>query len=354
MYTITLEVNQTCNLRCRYCYLENKDSSEMTYDTAVRCIDFALFNACQHKDRRIWIDLVGGEPLLSFGLLKKIVSYSDTRAKKLGVNTTFSLTTNGTIITNEILNWLISNHVHIKISIDGTDTVHNLNRVYADGNGSHGTVISNLPFFRAYEKATGIYMQATHVITQNNYRFLFDSCKYLVENLGMHIIDTALDLSYSWSESSLDSITEAIEKTILLYLEHKECNTPFLWGMIVDMNNFKSPISPCYKCGAGLISCYVRTNGDIYGCSANLNVKYKLGSLESGFNGKMLSDLKRIAEINNENCNNCKIYKFCSAKSCAMNSLKCNGSIDFPSPALCSMEKRKYGLYQKYKEFLRF
>lgn len=352
MYTITLEVNQKCNLCCRYCYLKSKNNSEMPYETATQCIDFAIHNTTHHKDRRLWVDLVGGEPLLSFTLLKRIVKYTCNSTNKSGLLPTFSLTTNGTIMTEDILDWLITNHIHIKLSIDGRKNVHNLNRVYPTGIGSHSDLIRNLPSFKTYEHETHIPIQATHVITKNNLYSSFDTCKYLVEELGMSIIDTALDLSCDWSESDLETISQETEKTLLLYIQHKNSQNPFLWGTVVDMQNYRNKLNSCYKCGAGLISSYIRTNGDIYACSANLINKYRLGTLDNGFEPQKLEMLKHIKEIKNGKCHDCHIYNYCTAKCCIMNSLRFNESIDLPSSLLCRVEQIKYKLYEKYKESL--
>ena len=69
MYSLTLEINQKCNLSCIYCYLGEKDKSEMPLETATKSIDLAFNNTKIHRDKKIWIDFIGGEPLLDFGYI---------------------------------------------------------------------------------------------------------------------------------------------------------------------------------------------------------------------------------------------------------------------------------------------
>lgn len=75
MYTITLEVNQICNLRCEYCYLGEKTNQKMTEDIAHKSLQIAFLNVEKHKDKRLWVDFVGGEALISFVFLQKLVEY---------------------------------------------------------------------------------------------------------------------------------------------------------------------------------------------------------------------------------------------------------------------------------------
>lgn len=127
MYTITLEVNQICNLRCTYCYLGKKTNQKMSERIAYNGLEIAFLNVEKHKDRRLWVDFVGGEALLSFSLLKQLVEYIERRALQRNILVTYSITTNGTILNDEILTWLIKYKIHLKISIDGDEETHNRN-----------------------------------------------------------------------------------------------------------------------------------------------------------------------------------------------------------------------------------
>lgn len=125
MYTITLEVNQICNLRCTYCYLGRKTNQKMSEQIAYKGLEIAFLNAENHRDRRLWVDFVGGEALLSLSFLKHLVDYIEGQALKRNILVTYSITTNGTILNDEILAWLIKYRIHLKVSIDGDEETHN-------------------------------------------------------------------------------------------------------------------------------------------------------------------------------------------------------------------------------------
>ena len=143
MYTITLEVNQICNLRCTYCYLGRKTNQKMSEQIAYKGLEIAFLNVERHRDRRLWVDFVGGEALLSFPFLKQLVEYIEGQALKRNILVTYSITTNGTILNDEILAWLIRYKIHLKVSIDGAEETHNRNRKWVDGGGSYANIIDN-------------------------------------------------------------------------------------------------------------------------------------------------------------------------------------------------------------------
>lgn len=214
MYSITLEVNQICNFSCDYCYLGKLSSKRMDFVTAYQAMEIAFLNAQRHPDHMVWIDFVGGETLLSYEFIRKVSDWIDLEAQKRNLEVKYSITTNGSIINQDILEWLIRKKVQVKISIDGGKEVQDKNRKYCDGSGTHDKIIDNIAQFHEYENRTKMRMQATHVVTRNNYEDLYNSVKYLVEDLEMQVIDSALDLSVEWNYEQLDFIAKEWEKVI--------------------------------------------------------------------------------------------------------------------------------------------
>lgn len=155
MYTITLEVNQICNLRCDYCYLGEKTNQKMTEETAHKGLEIAFLNVEKHRDRRLWVDFVGGEAFLSFQLLQNLVEYIEREAKKRNVTVSYSVTTNGTIIDKSILDWLAKYRFHLKLSIDGNKETHDRNRKISSNMGSYQSIMENMCYFKEYEEKAG-------------------------------------------------------------------------------------------------------------------------------------------------------------------------------------------------------
>ena len=149
---LTLQVTQNCNLRCSYCiysYDSNHDQrshsqKSMTLQTAKKAVDFYYDHSVDSSNAAI--SFYGGEPLLQFPLIKEIVAYAE--ALFSGKNIVFSITTNATLLTEEIARFLCEHNFHILLSIDGPKAIHDKNRKTVDGHGSFEKVIQGLKIIR--------------------------------------------------------------------------------------------------------------------------------------------------------------------------------------------------------------
>lgn len=145
---ITLQLTQNCNLRCSYCAYTNSNNTsqrnhslkKMDLKTAKNSIDFFVKHSCD--SRSVAIGLYGGEPLIEFELLKQIIEYAESQF--IGKKVTFSMTTNGTLLTPEKFMYLIQHNVSVVVSIDGPKRIHDTNRVMVNGQGSFGSILTNL------------------------------------------------------------------------------------------------------------------------------------------------------------------------------------------------------------------
>ena len=351
MYTVTLEINQICNLRCDYCYLGEKKNQLMSEQVAHHGLEIAFLNAEKHKDRRIWVDFVGGEALLSFPFLQMLVDFIDTEAEKRKLFVTYSMTTNGTIMNDEILLWLIKHSIRLKLSIDGSESIHNKNRKTVSGKGSYQLIKKNLPYFKKYEIATKQCIQVAHVVTQNNYFKAFESVKHLVENMGFRVVDSSIDVTKRWEKEELDYLADQWTKIFEYYIKRKEENNPFLWEPILDFKKYEEREEQSGFCGAGLIQMYVKNNGKIYGCAANLRESGCIGNVEKGLSG---NTIRRYRELSSDNsiCLSCDIREKCQNRKCIMNSLVYSGTIEEHNPDMCYFERHKIQIWQKYRKLV--
>ena len=144
---LTLQVTQQCNLRCAYCaysgiYEGNRTHSclRMDWDTAKKAIDFFLSRTPETS--RVVIGFYGGEPLLEFELIKKCVEYAKSQVE--GKEIRFNMTTNGTLLSDEVVDFLVENDVMLSISLDGSEEEHDANRKFVNGKGSFSTIIKNI------------------------------------------------------------------------------------------------------------------------------------------------------------------------------------------------------------------
>ncbi len=145
--TLTLQVTQQCNLRCDYCAFsglyENKRkhaNRRMDFETAKKAMDF-YFERNREK-REAHISFYGGEPLLEFGLVKQCVQYAKQRMKNKTL--TFGMTTNGTLLKDDVIQYLDENKFSVAISLDGSKEEHDANRRFINGGGTFDIIIDNV------------------------------------------------------------------------------------------------------------------------------------------------------------------------------------------------------------------
>ena len=147
--SITLFLAQECNLRCTYCYAEDgeyDDRGLISYETACKAVDFLIESSGEYKD--LHITFFGGEPLISFPIIKELVGYIRDKEMETGKKISLGMTTNGTLITEEIEKFLIDNQISVQVSIDGDKETQNANRFYANKKGCYDTVIKNTASMR--------------------------------------------------------------------------------------------------------------------------------------------------------------------------------------------------------------
>lgn len=352
MFSLTLEINQVCNLKCRYCYLGEKSGKYMEYSTAIRAIDHAFEKVKIHKDRKLWFDFIGGEPLLSFEYVKKIVKYIYEKNSLYDYTLFFSMTTNATILSEKIIDYLIDNRFNLKISLDGSRSVNDKNRIMLNGRSSHDCVLENMRLLKKYEDRTGKYVQVTNVITKDNFENYYETLVYLTSILGLRVIDSSIDMCADWEKEELERFESVLQSTIEYFFERAASEQGFCWGFADRLLSIRKKKRQFYTCGGGIISSYVRTDGSIFACPANLNSEVAIGHINVGYDLRILEYLKSIKGIENENCQNCELYDSCTANSCIMQSLLKTNDVNKPDPVLCYIQKMFYRLYLKNEDML--
>lgn len=153
--SITFIVTEDCQLRCKYCYLVGKNSfKKLSFETAKKCVDYILENKEYFPENSVIWDFIGGEPFLEIQLIDKICDYIKIRMYELDHrwfnNYRFSFTTNGLQYSNANIQRFIKKnitHVSMTLTLDGTESKHDLNRVYSDGEGSYKDVVKNVPLW---------------------------------------------------------------------------------------------------------------------------------------------------------------------------------------------------------------
>ena len=201
-----LHLTDACNLNCKYCY-ENKKCAELSVENIKSIIDYEISN----KSKTSHIGFYGGEPLLKKNLIFETVEY--IKSKKSKTKFSFGITTNGTLIDDEFIEFMKKNDfINIAYSFDGDEKVQNLNRVTDDGRGTFEVVFKNAKkLLEAFD-----YTAAMVVVTKNNVRELENSVNFLI-NTGFKIINLLFDYTENWQDEDLDIIRTQFEKVGEIY-----------------------------------------------------------------------------------------------------------------------------------------
>lgn len=337
----TVWVTNECNLRCNYCYVQ-KEFAYMKNDTAYDVVNF-IYRECQ-KDEKIVIGFHGGEPLINFNIIKLIVM--ELKDKE---NIQYLLTTNGTLITDDIAVF-ISRYLKngVSVSIDGTREVHDYNRKDRDGIGTYNAVLKSIKKLNDL----GCSLRLRMTITPDNVSNLFEGYCELMElscqNQVVYIPDIESEL---WTQEKINLWNEQ-EKKIFEYM----------WRNYNDkFKNYIENLKSYYLKYKGICSATNRKsynidwNGRIYPCIRSVGRKeFMLGNVHDGLNKKMVDKLQK--DLNNEkmitniSCSKCGKRVICDVNRCKIISKILNGAYDLPSAVWCNINRNKYCLIKEYEE----
>lgn len=332
---MTLQLTQQCNLRCTYCIYSisshsrqrSHSNERMSKETALAAIDFL----CEHSvdSDHVNVGFYGGEPLLEFPLIKEIINYANYRFQDKSIS--FSITTNGTLLTEEVLGFFAENEVKLMISLDGPEEIHNKNRRFVSGGGSFETIIENIKLLKTLYPEYSKDLQISMVIDQEND---FDCHNEItLDGRALHDItirSTFIDREYDdlGTDFSWDFEVQYeyhMFLTLLAYWgryparETSKITDNILRKGIIDAEATKEflpikaidcPSGPCIP-GQGRL--FVTTSGRFLPCErvSELSPSMTIGSIHDGFNVEAANKMMNIARISEDECKKCWAFRFC-------------------------------------------
>ena len=355
-----LNIAHDCNLRCKYCFADEGEYKGhrmlMSAEVGKRAVDFVIKNSGPRKN--IEIDLFGGEPLMAFGTIKEIVEYAREQEKLHNTNIRFTMTTNATLLTDEIMEYIDKNMGNIVLSIDGRKDINDKVRVRYNGSGCFDDILPKIKkMVEKRDKSKQYYARGT--FTRNNTDFYNDVLALANEGFKeISIEPVVLEAGHELSlrEEDLPSICESYDKLLAEMESRIGTDKEFkFYHFNVDLNG-----GPCvYKrisgCGAGHEYVAVTPEGDIYPCHQFVgNENYKMGSIYTeAFNDELALEFKNAHIYNKEKCRDCWARFYCSG-GCQANNYNFNKDIHVPYELGCKITKKRLecaiALKCKYEE----
>ncbi|MDV3428210.1 MAG: thioether cross-link-forming SCIFF peptide maturase [Bacillota bacterium] len=344
---LCLNIAHDCNLRCKYCFADEGEyrgkRELMSFEVGKRAIDFVIKHSGPRKN--IEVDLFGGEPLMVFDTVKKIVDYGKGAGEKSGKNIRFTMTTNCTLLNDEIMDYLNKNMVNIVLSLDGRKEVNDKVRVRADGTGSFDAIVPKIKkMIEKRDKDKAYYVRGT--FTRENLDFSED-LKFLAEEgfkeISIEPVVLPDENPLSIREQDLPKIMGEYDKVYKFLSDRKKnSNKINFYHFNINLNG-----GPCvYKrisgCGAGHEYVAVTPSGDIYPCHQFVgNLDFKMGNI---FENEMRTDigltLKKAHIYNKPKCRECWARFYCSG-GCQANNYNFNKDFNTPYAIGCEMQKKR-------------
>lgn len=340
-----LHVAHDCNMTCKYCFGDTGAfegvRSMLPLETGKKAIDFLLKHSGSR--RNLEIDFFGGEPLMNFDTVRKLVAYGREAEKTLGKNIRFTITTNGLLLDDEKADYINENMDNVILSIDGRPEVNDNMRRTVNGKGTYDIITKN--YHRFVEKRKGTYY-VRGTFTRENLDFSED-VKHLADqgfrNVSVEPVVTDLSFSYALQNEDKDAIFREYDRLTDLYLEYAEDGRKFeFFHFNVDLNQGPCIVKRVSGCGAGTEYVAVSPEGDIYPCHQFVgNQDFKLGNLnDEEFNNERYDEFNRAHIYNKEKCRSCWAKFYCSG-GCHANAYHVNHDILVPYELGCEMEKKR-------------
>ncbi len=329
---LCLHVAHTCNLNCAYCFASqgkyHGDRAVMSFEVGKRALDFLIEHSGSR--RNLEVDFFGGEPLMNFDVVKQLVAYARSIEKEKGKNFRFTLTTNGMLIDDDVIDFANREMSNVVLSLDGRKEIHDRYRVDYAGNGSWEKVVPKFQKLVQAREGKNYYMRGT--FTHANPDFLNDIRQMLdlgFTELSMEPVVCAPGDPEELTQDDLPVVLKQYEELAELMRKRDREGRPFtFYHYMIDLTG-----GPCiYKrisgCGSGTEYMAVTPWGDLYPCHQFVGEeKFRLGDIYNGVTNTEIQD--EFASCNvyaRPECRDCWAKLYCSG-GCAANAYHSTGSI---------------------------
>lgn len=352
IYTLCIHPVRRCNYECDYCYAKTSEYlpvNEISLETAKKAIDFMTDNWGRDAKRYV-IDLAGsGEPLLRFDFIKEIDTYCELKRTELGKDIKIMFPSNGSLITEEILEYFENNNnVLLGISIDGNER-HNINRKFNNRKLAYDTTVNAINLLK--KRNVGLAATVTH---QNEdvdvvYDFLFNNFNN-ADAISLQVVrDFEKSSPTSFYNINLENLFYHYEVLVKnIYTNVINGNYNYIKKILIGTDTLGVYICKLFgkgtlhrkRCGAGSCILSVDENGDLYLCSVvNGNKDFKVGDIYNGLEKETISNFKDSNIEKNKYCKNCWAAFICSGE-CFVTSYLTHGEMEKPNEDMCSFRKK--------------
>ena len=343
---LCLHIAHDCNLACRYCFAEEGEyhgrRALMTYEVGKQALDFLIANSGNR--RNLEVDFFGGEPLMNWQVVKDLVAYGRQQEKLYNKKFRFTLTTNGVLLDDEVMEFANREMDNVVLSIDGRKEVHDFMRPFRKGAGSYDLVVPKFLKFAESRGEKSYYARGT--FTRHNLDFSKDVLH--LADLGFDqisvepvVADEKEEYALRWED--IPRICEEYDTLAKEMIKRRKKGKGFnFFHFMIDLTG-----GPCvYKrlsgCGSGTEYLAVTPWGDLYPCHQFVGEeKFLMGNVWDGVKrSDLCEEFKNCNVYAKENCQDCFAKFYCSG-GCAANSYNFHGSINDVYDLGCELQRKR-------------
>ncbi len=343
---LCLHVAHACNLACRYCFAQEGEyhgsRGLMPFEVGKQALDFLIANSGARIN--LEVDFFGGEPLMNWDVVKRLVEYGRSQEKLHNKKFRFTLTTNGVLIDDEVIEFCNKEMSNVVLSSDGRKEIHDFMRPFRNGGGSHDLIMPKFKKLADSRNQTDYYVRGT--FTHFNTDFAADVIHLAdlgFKQISVEPVVAPPEEDYAITKEDLPVIFDQYDILAKEIIRRKKAGEDFnFFHFMVDLEG-----GPCvYKrlsgCGSGTEYLAVTPWGDLYPCHQFVgNEDFCLGNVRDGIIRKdIVNDFSCVNVYSKPECSECFARFFCSG-GCAANSFNFNGNINSVYEIGCEMQRKR-------------
>lgn len=343
---LCLHIAHDCNLGCKYCFAEEGEyhgrRAIMSYEVGKKALDFLVKESGSR--RNLEVDFFGGEPLMNWEVVKQLVEYGRSLEEKHDKKFRFTLTTNGMLLNDEVLEFANKEMGNLVLSIDGRKEVHDFMRPTRGGKGSYDIVVPKFQKAARSRNQMNYYVRGTY--THHNPDFCEDVLHLAdlgFEQISVEPVVAPETESYALQEADLPVLFENYDKLAKEMLKRRKEGKPFnFFHFMIDLSGGPCVAKRLSGCGSGCEYLAVTPWGDFYPCHQFVGEEeFLMGNVEEGI---LRDDIRKsFSDCNvysKEKCRNCFAKFYCSG-GCAANSYHFHGSIHDAYDIGCELQRKR-------------
>ncbi|PXV89496.1 uncharacterized protein C8E03_106147 [Lachnotalea glycerini] len=343
---LCLHIAHDCNLACKYCFAEEGEyhgkRAIMSYEVGKKALDFLIANSGNRKN--LEVDFFGGEPLMNWQVVKDLVIYGREQEVIHDKKFRFTLTTNGVLLNEDILEFANQEMSNIVLSIDGRPEVHDYMRPFRNGKGSYELIIPKFIKTAERRNQTNYYVRGT--FTHHNLDFSNDVLHLAdlgFKQISVEPVVSADEEEYAIKKEDIPQIYEEYDKLAKeMIRREKEGNGFNFFHFMIDLEGGPCVAKRLSGCGSGTEYLAVTPWGDLYPCHQFVGEEgFLMGNVEEGvINTEIRDEFKLCNVYAKDKCKNCFARFYCSG-GCAANSYKFHGSITDAYDVGCELQRKR-------------